>query len=115
MRPRWLADALSGKLPLARAFWIYGVGVSVVYYLSGLLIDIHSPLGVGVYLLIGAALGVLQTIILWRCANNSRSRLLGRLLRIGMVLGLVMAAVMIYVLLTNSGLLLPPNNRWRGP
>jgi len=112
VRPRWLADALSGKVPLSRAFWIYGAGISVPYYVMGLLIDIRSALGVGVYLLVGAALGVLQTIILGRCAKNSRSRFLTGLLRIGMVLGLIMATVMVYVLLTNSGLLLPPNNRW---
>ena len=115
MWPRWLVDALSGKLTLSRAFWVYGLGVSVVYSLIGLLIDIENPFGVTVYLLVGAALGVLQTIILWRCAYNSRSRFLGRLVRIAMVFGLLIVAVMLYILLTNSDLLLPPNNRWRGP
>ena len=108
MRPRWLADALSGKVSLSRAFWVYGLGISVAYSLIGLLIDIQNPLRVTVYLLVGAALGVLQTIILWRCAYNSRSRFLGRLVRIAMVFGLIMVAVMLYVLFTNSDLLLPP-------
>ena len=108
MRPRWLADALSGKVSLSRAFWVYGLGISVAYSLIGLLIDIQNPLRVSVYLLVGAALGVLQTIILWRCAYNSRSRFLGRLVRTAMVFGLIMVAVMLYVLFTNSDLLLPP-------
>ena len=115
MQPRWLADALSGKVSLSRAFWVYGLGISVVYSLIGLLIDIQSPLGLTVYLLVGAALGILQTIILWRCAYNSRSGFLGRLVRTALVCGLIVMAVMLYVLLTNSGLLLPPNNRWSGP
>lgn len=115
MGPRWLADALSGRLSLSRAFWVYGLGVSVVYSVIGLFIDIQNPLGLTVYLLIGAALGVLQTIILWRSARNSRSGSLRRLVRIVLVFGLIMVAVMLYVLLTNSELLLPPNNRWSGP
>jgi hypothetical protein len=115
VRPHWLADALSGKVSLSRAFWAYGVGISVVYSLIGLLIDIQNRPGVIVYLLVGAALGVLQTLILWRCAYNSRSKFLGGLLRTGLVIGLLMVALMLYVLLTNSDLLLPPNNRWSEP
>jgi heme/copper-type cytochrome/quinol oxidase subunit 4 len=112
---RWLADALSGKVSLSRAFWVYGLGVSVAYSIVGLLIDIENTVGVTIYLLVGAALGVLQTIILWRCALNSRSRFLGRLVRTAVVFGLIVVAVMLYVLFTNSDWLLPPNNRWRGP
>ena len=115
MWPRWLADALTGKLSLSRAFWVYGVGMSVVYSALALLIDLKSSFGVTVYLLLGALLGVLQTIILWRCAYNSRSRFLGRLVRIAMVFGLILVAVMLCVLLTNSELLLAPGTRWRGP
>lgn len=66
MWPRWLSDALSGKVPLSRAFWVYGLGVSVAYSLAGLFIDIENPLGLTVCRVAGAALGVLQTIIRWR-------------------------------------------------
>jgi hypothetical protein len=115
VRPRWLADALSGKVSLSRAFWVYGVGISIVYSVIGLLIDIQNLLGVTVYLLVGTALGVLQSVILWRCAYNARSRFLGRLVRTAMVFGLIMVAVMLYVVFTNSDLLLPADNRWSGP
>ena len=115
MLPRWLADALLGKVSLSRAFWVYGLGISVAYSLIGLVIDIQNSLGVTVYLMVGAALGVLQTIILWRCAYNSRSRFLGRLVRTAMVFGLIVMAVMLYVLLTNSDVLQLQNARWRGP
>jgi hypothetical protein len=107
--PRWLSDALSGRASLSRAFWVYGVGVSVAYSVVALFIDIENRVGLAVYLAVGTALGVLQTIILWRCAHNSRSKFLGRLVRTAMVFGLAMVAVMLYVLFTNSDLLLPPS------
>jgi hypothetical protein len=103
--PRWLADALSGKVSLARAFWLYGLGISVVYSLIGLFVDIQNLPVMVIYLIAGLALGVLQTIILWRCASNSRSKLLGRLVRTVMVFGFIVVAVMIYVLFTNWSLL----------
>src|SRR5215469_1229564 len=115
MGPRWIADALSGKVSLARAFWGYGLGLSVVYSLLGLLVDIENrPLAVA-YLLIGLALGILQTIILWRCAYNSPSKVLGSLIRTTMVLGAVVVAFVLYLLYRNLDLLLPPDNRWMGP
>ena len=104
MWPRWLADALRGKVSLSRAFWGYGVGISVAYSVVGLLIDVENSLSATVYLLVGAALGVLQTLILWRCAYNSRSRFLGNLVRTAMIIGLIVVAVMLYVLLTRISL-----------
>jgi hypothetical protein len=102
--PRWLADALRGKVSLARAFWGYGVGISIVYSVVGLLIDVENSLSAAVYLLVGAALGVLQTLVLWRCAYNSRSRFLGNLVRAVMILGLIVVAIMLCVLLTRVSL-----------
>jgi hypothetical protein len=115
MWPRWLTDALSGKVSLARAFWIYGLGISVVYSLIGVFIDIQDLPLVMIYLIVGLALGVLQTIIMWRCASNSGSKFLGRFVRTVMVFGLIVVAIMLYVLFTNSDVLLPPNNHWSGP
>jgi hypothetical protein len=111
MWPRWLTDALSGKASLARAFWLYGFGVSIVYSLLGSLIDVESPAALAIYLFLGLGIGVLQTVILWRSADNSRSRFLGRLVRTAVIVGLIAVPLMIYVLLTNSSLLLPANDR----
>lgn len=105
MWDRWLADALKGKASLSRAFWLYGVGISVVYSVIGLLVDMQNLPVVVIYLLIGLALGVLQTIILWRSASNSRSRFLGRLVHTLMVFGFIVVALMLYVLFTNWSLL----------
>ena len=115
MWPRWVADALSGKVSLARAFWLYGLGISVVYSLVGLLIDLQNVPIVVLYLVVGLALGVLQTIILWQCAPNSRSAFLSRLTRVAVVVGLILIPLMLYLLFANPDALLPPNNGWRGP
>jgi FtsH-binding integral membrane protein len=112
--PRWLTDAFRGKDSLARAFWLWGVGVSVAYSLVGALIDVDRPIALTVYLVFGLALGVLQTVILWRCATNSRSSMLRRLVRAAVIGGLVIVVLMLYVVLTNPSLLMSPNLRWSG-
>jgi hypothetical protein len=106
--PRWLTDALSGKTSLSRAFWIWGVGVSVGYSLVGALIDVEHPLVLTVYLVVGLALGILQTVVLWRSASNSPSKFLSRLVHITVIVGLIMIVLTLYVALTNSSVLLPP-------
>jgi hypothetical protein len=96
--PRWLTDALSGKASLARAFWVYGLGISVAYSLIELFIDAANPLVATFYMLVGVLLGVLQTVILWRCAYNSRSKFLGKFVRTGIVFGFIAMAIVLYVL-----------------
>jgi hypothetical protein len=96
--PRWLTDALSGKASLARAFWVYGLGISVAYSLIELFIDAENPLVATFYMLVGVVLGVLQTIILWRCAYNSRSKFLCGFVRTGIVFGFIAMAIVLYVL-----------------
>jgi hypothetical protein len=103
--PQWLVDALRGKISLSRAFWLYGLGISVVYSLIGLFIDIQNLPVIVIYGLVGFALGLLQTIILWRSASNSRSKLLGKLVHTVMVLGFIVVGIMLYVLFSNWSLL----------
>lgn len=105
MWPRWLTEALRGKASLSRAFWLYGLGVSVAYSIPGLFIDLGHLTAAVIYLLVGLAIGVVQTTILWRSSYNSRSRLLGRLVRMTMILGLVFVVFMIWLLYSNRGLL----------
>jgi hypothetical protein len=106
MAPKWLTDALSGKVSLARAFWLYGVGVSVGYSVIGAFIDLSHPVAVSVYLVVGLVVGVVQTVILWRSAKNSPSKLLGRLVRIVVIVGLLLTLVVVYLLYTGSAALL---------
>jgi hypothetical protein len=95
--PSWLTDALSGKASLARAFWIYGLGVSVGYSLIGAFIDLQSPLALTIYFALGLVLGLVQTVILWRCAYNSPSKFLGRLVRTAIVVSIIMVPLMLYL------------------
>jgi hypothetical protein len=111
---RWLADALSGKVSLSRAFWVRTRDIRCVLLHSithrRTKPDWRRRLSAS-----GCCSRRFADDNLWRCAYNSRSRFLGRLVRTAMVFGLLVVVVMLYVLLTNTDLLLPPNNRWRGP
>jgi hypothetical protein len=108
MGPKWLTDALSGKVSLARAFWLYGLGVSVGYSVIGAFIDLSHPVAVSVYLVVGLVVGVVQSVILWRSAKNSPSKFMGRLVRIVVIAGLLLTLVMVYLLYTGSAALLDP-------
>ena len=91
---RWVSDPLKGKVSLGLAFWGYGLGVSVAYTILA-------------YTVIGLVLGILQSIIMWRCAPNSRSAFLGRLVRTVTVVGLILVVLMLYVAISNPAALLP--------
>ena len=110
MWPRWLSDPLTGKSSLGRAFWLYGLGVSLVYSVIGLLFP-ETTAGFTAYVLLGLAIGILQSVILWRCAPNSRSAFVGRLVRAAVIVGLILVPIMLYLLFTNPDMLLPPSHR----
>lgn len=95
---RTLTESLQGKAPLRTVFWVYGVGVSVVYSFLGLLVDPLNSTSVRVYTVLGAVIGVMQSIMLWKCAYNSRSRALGRWVRISVVAGLITIPLLLYLL-----------------
>jgi hypothetical protein len=95
---RALTDPLQGRTPLRRVFWVYGVGVSVVYSFLGLLVDPLNATSVRVYTVLGAAIGVVQSIMLWKCAYNTRSRALGRWVRVSVVAGLITIPLLLYLL-----------------
>jgi hypothetical protein len=111
--PRWLTDPLTGKTSLGRAFWLYGFGWSIGYSVVALLLP-ETPAAFTVYVLFGLILGILQSVILWRCAPNSRSAFLTKSVRVTVVVGLILVPLALY-LLFNVADALPPNNRWRGP
>jgi phage-related minor tail protein len=108
MGPKWLTEALRGKISLARAFWLYGVGVSVGYSAIAVFIDLTKPVAITIYTVLGLVLGLVQTVILWRSAKNSPSKFLARLVRIVVIAGLLLTLVMIYLLYTGAGALLEP-------
>ena len=109
MWPQVLTDPLRGKTSLWRVIWIYGFGATLVYSLLGWILAPETSLGVAIYFLLGLALGILQSVMLWQCAFNTRSRVFGRLLRAAVVIGLLMVPVMLYVVFKYPEALLPPN------
>ncbi len=104
-----LTDPLRGKTSLWKVIWIYGFGVSVVYTVLGLIVVPETPVGIGVYILLGLALGIVQSAMLWKCAYNSRFPSAGKLLRIVAVAGLLTIPLMLYILFNHPEALVPPN------
>jgi len=102
-----LSDAFRGKASLRRAFWLYGVGISVVYSALGLFVDPLNVRSLVVYTVVGLAIGLVQCIILWRCAPNSRSRLATRLTRIAVIAGLLTIPLFLYLLYAAPAALVP--------
>jgi hypothetical protein len=109
MWPQVLTDPLRGKSSLRRVIWIYGFGATLVYSLLGWIFSPRTPVGLGIYFVLGLALGILQSVMLWQCAYNSRSRAVGRFLRIAVVVGLLLVPLMLYVMLKYPEALLPPD------
>ena len=104
-----LTEALRGKAPLWKVIWIYGFGASVVYTVLGGILVPETPIGIAVYVLLGLLLGVVQSVMLWKCAYNSRFPAAGRWLRILIIAGLVALPLMLYVVLKNPEALAPIN------
>ena len=104
MWPQWLTDPLTGKTSLGRAVWLYGLGGSLVYSVVGLLFP-ETPAGSTAYVMLGLGIGILQSVILWRCAPNARSAFVRRSVRGGVILGLLLLPVVLYSLFTNSDML----------
>jgi hypothetical protein len=101
MWPQWLTDPLTGKTSLARAFWLYGLGGSILFSALGALLSPESTLGVALYFAAAIVLGLLQSFILWRCAFNSRSAFLGGIIRASVVGALIGLSIAVYLIFRN--------------
>ena len=109
MLPKFLSDPLEGRSSLRRVFWLYGVGVSVAYMALGAFVPLDAVRPMLIYTLVGLALGVVQSVMLWKCAYNSQSRshTLGRVLRLCVIAGLIVTALVLYVVIAHPETLLP--------
>jgi hypothetical protein len=94
---RFVSEPLRGRWPLARAVWVYGLGLSIAYLLIEPLFT-GSPLAHGAYYAFGLGIAVLQSVILWRCSYNARSPGYGRFLRALIVVGAVLTLLVLYLL-----------------
>jgi len=93
-----LAEPLRGKTVALEGdldIWLWCLSV---YTLLGWMFVPETPFGITVYFLLALALGILQSVMLWQCAYNSRFPAAGRLLRGVVVVGLLMVPLMLYVL-----------------
>ncbi len=95
MWQRYLSDPLRGRTPLWQVIWIYGFGVSILYALLAPLFP-ATRAGIGVYLALGLIIGIVQSVMLWQCAYNSKSPRYGRLLRFLIVVAALMIPLMLY-------------------
>jgi len=102
---RALTDPLQGRTPLRTVFWVYCVLVSVVYSFLGLLVDPLNPRFVRLYTVLGVALGVVQSLMLWKCAYNTRSRAVGHWVRVSVVVGLIAIPFFLYLLYAYASLI----------
>jgi hypothetical protein len=96
-------------MALWKVIWIYGFGASVIYMLLGWIFALETPSSITLYFLFGLALGVLQSVMLWQCAYNSRFPAAGWLLRGVVVVGLLTVPLMLYVLSRHAEILVPPD------
>ncbi len=97
MWQRYLVDPLRGRTQLSRVIWVYCLGVTVVLLLIEPLFT-GSRLAHRLYYAFGILVGVLQSVMLWQCAYNSKSRAYGSWIRLLAVLGLLMIPLVLYVL-----------------
>jgi hypothetical protein len=106
---RWqrLTDPFRGRASLAQAFWLYGCGVSVGYVALGWLLEPRTPVAILMFLLVGIAIGLVQSVVFWQCAFNSRFRSLGVLLRAWVILGVLSVPVILYAVFKYPELLTP--------
>ena len=103
MGSRTLTDALAGRAPLRRVFWLYCVGGSLAYSVLGLWVDPLNLRSVTVYSVIGVGIGVVQCIMLWRCAYNGKSRAVGHLVRASVLAGLILIPLLGYLFYIYAG------------
>jgi hypothetical protein len=97
MWQRLVMDPLRGRTPLWKVIWIYGFGVTAILLLVEPLF-LGSRLVHGIYYAIGTVVGILQSVMLWQCSYNAKSRAYGAFLRVLVVLCLLMIPLVLYVL-----------------
>ena len=94
---RYLTDPLKGKTPLWQVIWIYGFGVSLVCLLVEPLF-VGSRLAHGLYYALSLVIAIVQSVMLWQCAFNSKHPRYGYVLRLFVVLGALLIPLLLYVL-----------------
>jgi hypothetical protein len=98
----FLAEPLRGETSLSKVFWLYGVLGSVLVSAIGLAFDPGNPFTARVYILFGLVFSVYVTVATYRCAENCRSKFLGRFVRFSAAISLVLLPVIAYFEFTGA-------------
>ncbi len=98
----FLKEPLEGKTSLSRVVWLYGVVGSLLIGAVELFLDPENQFVMRVYTILGFFFGMYVTLATYRCAKNSKSPLLARVVRISAVLTLLLLPVLTYLELTGA-------------
>ncbi|MBS0579462.1 MAG: hypothetical protein JSR36_09380 [Proteobacteria bacterium] len=97
MWKQYVTEPMRGRTPLWRVIWIQGFGVSLLYALLGAAFVPRGRTAAAAYLLVGLLIGAVQSVMLWQCAYNGRSRATGTLLRTAVLLGALLMPLAAYL------------------
>lgn len=97
MWKHYILDPLCGRTPLWRVVWLQGFGASLLYALLGSAFVPATHAASAAYLIGGLLIGIVQSVMLWQCAYNSRSRATGHLVRTAVVIGAVLMPLALYL------------------
>lgn len=95
-------DPLRGRTRLWRVFWLYGIVVSACYIaISDALLP--GPSIAKRFAGLGALMVALyQSAALWRCAYNSQSPFVARIVRTAVAVGLIVLLFFVYSVIENG-------------
>ena len=101
----FLQEPLQGKTSLSRVIWLYGVVGSLLFGALELFLNPENQFVMRVYTILGLFFGIYVTVATYRCAKNSKSHSLARLVRVCAVISLVLLPVLTYLELTGAAFL----------
>jgi hypothetical protein len=101
----FLQEPLQGKTSLSRVIWLYGIVGSLLFSAIELFLNPENQFVMRVYTVLGLFFGIYVTVATYRCAKNSKSLSLARLVRVCAVISLVLLPVLTYFELTGAAFL----------
>jgi hypothetical protein len=98
----FLTEPLQGKTSLAKVFWLYGVGGSVLYGAIELFLNPGNSVVMHLYTVGGLLIDLYVAVATYRCAGNCRSKFWGRMAQISAVLSVLLLPVIAYLDFTGA-------------
>ena len=98
----FLKEPLQGKTSLSRVIWLYGVLASILYSAIGLFLNPENQWAMRIYAIGGLLVTIYTIVATYRCAGNSRSPALARVVRILAIISLLLLPVLAYLDFTGT-------------